>query len=154
MSFSPFITAYFFFLAEALANFMYIKLLILHILGSFCNHSELYSDPSQAATTTSSSSKEFVASSTRLHQAHCQPFETSNLHLIEASFSGPPTPCSPSQTHYSGVSNNDGILEVQTLLEGPQREAPTLSSLRRPLEQDAGPELCATRAGAFPALRM
>ena len=124
---------------------MFILVVYLYILGSFCNHSELQYISSQTATPTCSSSKEFVAPSTRPHHAHCRPHQASNSNPLSASFCGSPTPCSPTQTHCPGTSNDGGIMEVQALLESSQWKASALSTLWRPLEQDAGSELHAAQ---------
>ena len=60
VEFSPISFDIFLYLAEALVKYMIIQLLILHILGNFCNHSGLYNSSSQTAASTSSSSQEFV----------------------------------------------------------------------------------------------
>ena len=130
---------------------MFIQLLLLHILGNFCDHSGIYGISSPTAAPTCSSSEKFVASSERLHQTHCRPSTTSSPNPIKAPLCGSSTSTSHTPTHCSGVWEDDRVLEMQTVLESPQWETPTLSALWWTLEQNAGSELRATRKGAFPA---
>ena len=120
--------------------FLYTILIAINHYDPCCN------SPSTKATTCAGS-ETTVASQTGLHSSHHWTYSASHTNPFIAPLCGPTSFGSLAQTSCPRTTRNDGIMEVQTMLEGSQRKAFPLSALWRSLEQDTISDLCTTRAG-------
>ena len=126
--------------------------LFLYFIVIANNHYEICCKSPSTKATTCAGSETIVASQTGLHSSHHWTYSAGNTNTFIASLCGPTSFGSLAQTSCPRTTRNDGVMEMQKVLEDPQRKACALPTLWRTLGQSPGSYLPSTGERLLPAV--
>ena len=126
--------------------------LFLYFIVIASNHYEICCKSPSTKATTCAGSETIVASQTGLHSSHHWTYSAGNTNTFIASLCGPTSFGSLAQTSCPRTTRNDGVMEMQKVLEDPQRKACALPTLWRTLGQSPGSYLPSTGERLLPAV--